>query len=297
MKFIRENGVYMVLALVAVVLIFVTVMLQATILAIPPAADAGNESGIWYTVRKQFAELILPAPDSPTLTQRASSNTPTLLLPTNTPAIIILQATVVPPTETPLLPILTPTSVPLTPTVPLPTATPLAPLVVDDATLTTTVPLTDPVIGVTSVDLRIGYAQREGDCTVMTEIVAQLIREHFSLTVATQLLDSPVQLFEALAAQQVDITLCYTDPEDRSLMRTRLGLIRQIGGQYYVGDGYKLQIWANGNSKAILRDKDRCVIDFLEKIDFTAQNPQGQDPATWLQNNQSVVDGWLRCPF
>lgn len=293
MKFIRENGVYIVLALIAVVLIFVTVMLQAAILATQPDANAGNESGIWYTVRKQFADLILPATNVPTLAQSAPSNTPILPPPTFTPAMIILQATVAaPPTETstktPLLPTLTLTVALPTSTEPPPTAT-IAPTIVTTDTATPTV--------VTPADLAIGFVRRDRDCTVMTEIAAQLLRDQFMLTVATQLFDSPVQLFDALAAQQVDLTLCYTDPEDRSLMRTRLGLIRQIGGQHYSGDGYKLQIWANGNSRATLRDDHRCVLDFLEKIDFTAQNPQGQDPATWLQNNQSVVDGWLTCAF
>lgn len=270
MKFLRENAVFLILLMLAIVLIYFALSLEMSIAG--RSASGGSGQSFWDRFRQQMATLIRPAAEVQSGTQPTTVNPPA----TATPALLVIAAA---PTPTPQ-PIVPPTPLP-----PVPTSTATA--LPNPPTSTVAAP----------VDLRIGYVQRARDCTAMTEIITLFLQERFGLTVVTQQFADPTTLFNALAAQEVDITLCYTDPEDRTLMRDHLGLIRQIGVQHFVGDGYKLQIWANGNSKATLRNDRRCVLDFLEKVDFTGQDPQGEAAAIWLQKQQALVTSWSTCPF
>ena len=127
--------------------------------------------------------------------------------------------------------------------------------------------------------------------------MAQILAEDLQLSVQQQQFETPDQLFRALSDGQADVTFCYVDPEDRQLMREYLGDIRQIGIQYYVGDGFKLQIWANGQSKAYLRDKMPCVYDLLEKVSLEEETIHNLQVQEWRQQNAATITNWLNCPY
>ena len=147
------------------------------------------------------------------------------------------------------------------------------------------------------VDLRMGYVDRGNDCPYMSEISAALLKNRYQTNIEMHSFSSPLALFDALATQQIDLTMCFTDPDDRPLMRERLGMIRQLGIQHYVGDGYKLQVWANGTSKAEMKSDRACLHNFFEKVDFTTLSLNERDLQNWLQQNAGTVDVWLDCPF
>ena len=112
MKFIRDNFAYIFLFLIAGILIFITVSLQSIIftqVGTPPAATGDStERSFVYTLRQQLADLILPATDTPT-TQSPTANIgeSQAVLPTNTPAVVVLQS----PAALPAVPALLTTTV------------------------------------------------------------------------------------------------------------------------------------------------------------------------------------------
>lgn len=110
MKFLRNNFAYILLALIAVVLIFVTISLQVAILS---TGETPNSRSIFYTLRQQLAELIQPATDTPGTTS-ATVGQPTAtvaVVPTNTPNVIIVQPSPLPATPTTALALPTATMV------------------------------------------------------------------------------------------------------------------------------------------------------------------------------------------
>ncbi|MEZ4660373.1 MAG: hypothetical protein R2911_22680 [Caldilineaceae bacterium] len=277
-----------------------TIVLQAAVLT--SRGDQPANQGFFSAFRRQLASAIEPDDNTPaTLSQSSvvdASQAPTA---TSTPFVIVIPATPVaaatdtpaplPPTDTPLPP---PTIAPATDTpapVPPPTDT-VAPL---PAPTDTAVPAAPAAPTAPQFDIRLASASRRIDCVNMTTIAEQILSSRFQMQVQVLFFDSPTQMFDALAGGTADVTLCYLDPDDRSLMRDRLGLIRQIGVQHDVGADYKLQMWANGAYKAQLRDTRACVLDFLEKVDFTGLDVQTQEPQNWIESHSGELSTWLNC--
>ena len=187
-------------------------------------------------------------------------------------------ATPVPPTAMPE-PTAVPTAVPEPTDVP-PTATPE--------------PTPEP-----AADLVFGVASRVHDCRLMTDVVMQIAQNDFDLLVETREFDSADTLFEGLEQHEADVTLCFVDPDDRPQIKgedgERLGFIRQIGSHYWdTGDG-KLQIWANGAAKAVLREQHACMLQTLEQMSIADGAIEAADAATWLDENETLVREWVRC--
>ena len=160
---------------------------------------------------------------------------------------------------------------------------------------------TDQTAGETSSqgtkELVLGVTERGSNCTLVTEIMAQILAEDLQVLVQQQRFETPELLFNALSDGQVDVTFCYVDPEDRQLMREYLGNIRQMGIQYHVGNGFKLQVWANSQSKAYLRDQMPCIYDLLEKVSIEDENLQNLQVQGWRQQNATTIATWLDCPY
>ncbi len=94
MKFIRDNFAYLFLALIAGLLIFITLSLQSIMLTQGGATAAPQDAGrgFIYTLRQQVADLILPATDTPTNpTPVLSTLDSQAALPTNTPLLVVAQ--------------------------------------------------------------------------------------------------------------------------------------------------------------------------------------------------------------
>ncbi|MEM7125294.1 MAG: hypothetical protein AAF702_03135 [Chloroflexota bacterium] len=145
-------------------------------------------------------------------------------------------------------------------------------------------------------DYTVAYTDRPG-CIAITEISQQLITQKLQLSIGNVKFDTVVDLFTALASGDVDLTFCYSDPADRTHMLEHLGEIRQVGIRHYESDMYKLQIWANGNSKAQIRRDQPCFLHFLEKVDFTDVFTEEQSPDEFINGNDVIIQGWFDCPF
>lgn len=144
--------------------------------------------------------------------------------------------------------------------------------------------------------LRLGYIQRGMNCSFITEIAAQILKEKLKVEVNTISFDTDEALFIALAEEQVDVSLCIIDPNDRGLIRNQLGYISQIGSHYWSDDNSKLQIWANSSSKAKLREQDACILRFFEDLSLNEIVFQGISAKTWIQTHEkNEVQTWLTC--
>jgi len=144
--------------------------------------------------------------------------------------------------------------------------------------------------------LHLGYIQRGMNCSFITEIAALVLQEKMNVEVNMISFDTDEALFIALAEEQVDVSLCIIDPNDRKLIRNQLGYIRQIGSHYWSDDTSKLQIWANSSSKAKLREQDACILRFFENLSLNEIEFQDNSAEIWLQTHEeNEVQRWLTC--
>lgn len=144
------------------------------------------------------------------------------------------------------------------------------------------------------IDLYLGDVDRGINCPFITEVAVLVLEQELNLNISVTHFDNADNLFNALTEREVDVTLCYIDPDDRTKMKDYLGHIRQIGSTYWDDQQGKLQIWANGSSKADLRDDMPCVLDFFENLkitDITSDIPAQQ----WVQNHADQIQGWMSC--
>lgn len=338
----KENTAYVILALVAIVLIGVTIGLQIVILSdqqeSPVASDGLSDlqaeplSGQLQNSQGQAGANArsVSSESSAANVDNADRSTEQVALaisaPTDTPALIVLEPTEVQPTATPLS-----TSTPLPTATPAPiepTSTPLPRDSIDEAqpeaqaaeqsaeqpeaqsidtkqeapteiptvppTGTPVVPLATPTA---QADILMGLLDRGQSCTTMTQVTARIMEEQLGVTVDFAAFSNATEMIEALAQHTIDITMCYKDPDDRQLMREFLGSIRQVGSQHMAGDGYKLQLWANDAAKAEMREQTPCVLDLLEKIDFTDVDLVAGNADTLIQANRAAIAQWLECPY
>lgn len=301
MKFLRDNFAYILLALIAIVLIFVTINLQMAILA-RQGTTAGEGRGVLYTVRQQLAELILPATDTPT-SPSAPQATP-VPLPTNTPIVIMVQPTALPVTATSVAP--TATAIALlvnTPTIAPPTPTALPPLPTPSATvavLPTPLPTPPPaVLPAVDVDFRLGYIAQNPDCVAVTELMQLVLERDFDLRIATVAFPDSAALFEKLAAkteaERVDLTFCYIDPVDRSFLQKYFGFMIFIGSGYRQVENQKFIIMSNAAIKSPIERGNPCLYRFLTKLDLTEIDWNSGDAATWYQRYADQITSLAPC--
>ena len=158
----------------------------------------------------------------------------------------------------------------------------------------TTTPLTLPTPTPIPIDLYLGDVDRGMSCPFITEVAVLVLEQALNLNISVTHFNHADNLFRALTEQQVDVTLCYIDPDDRIKMKNQLGHIRQIGSTYWTDRQGKLQIWANGTSKANLRDEMPCVLYFFEHLKITdiTSNISAQQ---WIQNHADQVQSWISC--
>ena len=356
MSILRENIVYTILALVAIVLIGVTIGLQLVIITgqnptvLNGAAQQATQQSLngqsvafaVSTATETPAVLIIqPAPigavqseptaamqDNPapagsnTITQEVQSGDvqpvatdvatveptatePTTTEPTTTeptateptatdvtqPAAE--QLSVDAPTETAL-----PTPVPPTPAPPTPIPPTPAP---PTATDTPTILPTESPTPVDATAFHIGFANRGYGCPVVSQIVERILEDR--LDTATELIsfDTVESMFRAVANNEIDMTLCYVDPDDRELLRgdnkRTIGFkMVQLGSQYWESDGQKLQMWVNLPTMSLLRAADHtCMLNFFYSLRFVESDLQIIDVNSWLNAHAADIDEWVNC--
>ena len=335
MSILRENIVYTILALVAIVLIGVTIGLQLVIItgqnptvltgAVQQATQQALENNgqqvafAVATVTETPAVLIIqPAPirevqnnpvsDSQSvpmgetqnnLADEAQSND-TQAEPVEQPVVAEPTATTAPPTppaEQP--PVDTPTEVaPPTPIPPTPVPpTPVPPTATEQPQLepTATSELVD------SGAFRIGFANRGYGCSTVSEIVARIMEERLGTSAALINYDSVEEMFVAVANNEIDMTLCYLDPDDRELLRGEnkrtIGFkMVQLGSQYWDNEGKKLQMWVSLPVMSELRTAERsCMLNFFYSLRFAETDLQAVDVNSWMAAHAAEIDEWANC--
>ncbi|MCB9147268.1 MAG: hypothetical protein H6641_00790 [Caldilineaceae bacterium] len=336
MSILRENIVYTILALVAIVLIGVTIGLQLVIITgqnptvLNGAAQQATQQSLngqsvafaVSTATETPAVLIIqPAPigaaqSEPTAAMQdnpapAGSNTITqevqsgdvqpvatdvaTVEPTATEVTqpAAEQIAVDAPTETAL-----PTPVPPTPAPPTPIPPTPAP---PTATDTPTILPTESPTPVDATAFHIGFANRGYGCPVVSQIVERILEDR--LDTATELIsfDTVESMFRAVANNEIDMTLCYVDPDDRELLRgdnkRTIGFkMVQLGSQYWESDEQKLQMWVNLPTMSALRAADHtCMLNFFYSLRFVESDLQIIDVNSWLNAHAADIDEWVNC--
>jgi len=320
MKTIRDNLPYILLVIIAIVLVIITISLQASIISNQSAeagAQGGQSKGIIYALREQLGMLILPATLTPVpAVAVVATDTPAataIVLPTETPLPIATDTpmpsptdTPVPPTPEPPTPEPTATSVPPTPEPP--TVAPVQPTAVaptaEPPTPEPAAPVataTDAVVSTPAprANFLLGYLEASSNCQVVTEIIQQIFQQQFDLTVETVAFTTADDLFATLAAKdeasRVDLTFCYTDPDDRAFLQKHVGFVIFVGGVFGQLDGKSYLVLSNATVKAPIERDLPCVYKFLKNLKFPDATLQGQGAAAWLEKNADLVRTWTSC--
>lgn len=338
MSILRENIVYTILALVAIVLIGVTIGLQLVIItgqnpsvltgavqqATQQSINANGQQVAFAvaTVTETPAVLIIqPAPigeaqgnaaaepqdnaategesapavatqnnDEQAAPAEAAAPEPTTTEP---PQNAAEQPPVDTPTETALPTSLPPTPVPDTPVPP----TPAPPTATDAPTL---VPTESPT-PVDTAEFHIGFANRGYGCPVVSQIVERILEERLDTSTALVNFETVESMFRAVANNEIDMTLCYLDPDDRELLRgdnkRTIGFkMVQLGSQYWENGDQKLQMWVNLPTMSELRATDRtCMLNFFYSLRFVESDLQTIDVNGWLESHEFDIDEWVNC--
>jgi hypothetical protein len=227
------------------------------------------------TVPTQVA-VATPAPPAPPATATLAPP------PTDTPAPLPTDTVAPPPTDTAAPP----------PTVP-PTVAPTAVAVTQPLTTTATTAQSRP-------NFRLGYVDRNNDgCSVATNIIAQILKQNFKLTVESISVTNADELFATLAStnlqQRLDLTPCYIDPDDRDSLQKHFGFVILVGGTYMEVNGQSHLILVNAAVKKVIQHDLPCVYNFLKqfKVDSAGLNSTNAD--AWLASHADLVRSWTRC--
>jgi hypothetical protein len=235
--------------------------LAAILIFVIPAADTTHSTTTMPTIAATELSTVTSLPNTPVL--------PTL---TNTPTAV---------------PIATQTEISVPPTAP-PTATAAEPAV---ATATA-------APSVTSAELVLGVTKENPECLFFTDVVKQITEGELGLTVAKVDYMTSADMYAALAARQeqrtADLTLCFTDPKDRSFLREYFGFIRPLG-DVWGNDGMQLQIVSNSGLLTELEREQVCLYRLLKNLDFTGNDLPKQNPTQWVLENAELVDRWASC--
>lgn len=157
----------------------------------------------------------------------------------------------------------------------------------------TNTPIPTPTVTATPIsDLRLGYTDRGMNCPLITEIVALALEEELAMSVGRSEYETAEDLFAALASGEVNLTLCFLDPEDRPYIKEYLDKMRREYG--YISQDKKLGIMVNLNSFRIIQEM-QCVNLFFKKIDFESHDFQNSTAKQWFDSHPEIIESWVDC--
>lgn len=149
-----------------------------------------------------------------------------------------------------------------------------------------------------AADLRFGVTDRGMNCPLITEIVALILTQERDLTVDIVEYETADDLFAALALtqqKQIDLTLCFLDPQDRSYIAKHGGYINQIGDTIWEREEKKSLVMVNGTFINPLKTQMPCVDDFFQKLNFAETPFQEQQAQAWLEKHTDAIQLWTTC--
>ncbi|MEZ4866813.1 MAG: BMP family ABC transporter substrate-binding protein [Caldilineaceae bacterium] len=160
-------------------------------------------------------------------------------------------------------------------------------------------PPTATDLPVVTADLVFGVTDDHAQCSFFTQLLSQIIQEHFGLSVEIADYNSDDTMYAEIANRQnrrtVDLTVCFGDPKDRPYLREYFGFLKPIGGIYWETSGLRLQVMSNSGVVVQLQREQRCVYDFLKNLHFEGDELPNQDPTQWIADNAQTINTWVNC--
>jgi hypothetical protein len=337
----RDNLLYIILAVIAVSLVGVTIGLQLLIIsgqdaaqvessASPELAAAQTRSAAptdtpLIIITRITADVAtempptLPAESPPSATSLPTIVPPTVEVPTIAPPPVEPSPTLLVPTPTPasftsLAQIVSPTDSASAGTgsaserVPLATRTDAndapngeetnaiaVPTVLPEAAATVTVrPTATP-----SSDYVFGYLVERPGCQMMTEIAATLIEQNYGLVIATQAYTDEMDLYQSLAQQgdalpYVHLTVCHLFPLDSEYLLQFGNSLRTMGSAYAQVDSQRWHVLSH-SGLAQLRREQPCMYALLGRLDLVDLEFPLQDARAWMAQNRAAVETMVSC--
>ena len=270
----RENLVLFFFAIIAVILITITVSLQLTI---------WSNQRVSTDVVKLDNSLVLAAPVStskPSVIHKSTQILPLPTLPTpniSTPIpTVTLPPVVLPPTE----------HKPVLSMAALPDIAPTAPF--------TPIPIP------TEADLRLGYIERNGaNCGFFTQLMKLILEREAGLVVDIIEFRNIDEFYAMLASTEqrrpIDLTFCFIDPDDRTYIQKYFGYTKLIGSAYWHSAPKRLQIMANASIVAPMKRNRPCLYSLLQNLKLEDIEFQNKTASQWLAENAQVPSTWIDC--
>ncbi len=137
-------------------------------------------------------------------------------------------------------------------------------------------------------------------CQLATEVVVSVLRDWGwsigeSTAVDTAELFAQLTVEETSDTQAANLTLCYTDPDDRGLFRSVERIPQLIGRGYAENDTTKLYVMARPGIPNEIELTDRCIWNFMRGLSFGDTLQAGQSPAEWFSQNPDILEAWGSC--
>jgi|GEM_PF-6928296 len=279
MNTVRENFILFFLALIAVIAIIIALTLQLTIITNQGSATENVQSGNNSSNSTGAIIIIATATREPT-------------------SLTAAQPTLAPPAPVPPTPIPTVTVPPAV----LPPTKPESDRLIPDTPTVDTQPISTmtPIPTASSADLRLGYIERDiTNCNFFTQILKQLLEEEAGLEIGIVEFRDVDALYAQLASTEkhrpIDLTLCFTDPDDRDYIHKYFGYTKLIGSAYWQNDTARLQIIANASMVAQLRKSQPCLYNLLQNLNFDDLTSENMFIDQWLAENPQPLQTWVRC--
>lgn len=147
--------------------------------------------------------------------------------------------------------------------------------------------------------VRLGVVENDPLCAALTDRVALVLARNFGLPVEQVFFADMGELFATLAekeaAQRVDLTFCYRDPTDRPQRQIYFSYTEFIGSGFLQNGDERLVVMANRGAKIESERNNRCLSQFLSKLNLSVDMLSGQSAITWYDQNQATIDAWLQC--
>jgi hypothetical protein len=130
---------------------------------------------------------------------------------------------------------------------------------------------------------------------VTKEILERELQLSVSLVEFTSTDDLYLALSNRQKERQVDVSLCFVDPRDRTYLRQYFGFIKQLSEIYWQNGTTRLQIITNSGLVAKFQQEQPCVYRLFKNLRFEGAELPTQDPIQWVESNNDLVQRWTGC--
>ena len=143
--------------------------------------------------------------------------------------------------------------------------------------------------------LSVGVIDQEPDCRFFTDVMVRLSEQYLKESIRVVPFDSAESLFNALGTNTINVTLCYTDPTHRSLLRQHVGHINMLANFYWQEGNQRLQVMIPAEYVVALPKEKPCLLDLWKSLRFSAENSVPTNVDDWIAKNQSEIMKWVDC--